>query len=218
MEIATVAGETRAPGGRHANERIRRRGFVPGVIYGHGEAPEPVALSRHDLESALAHQAHVIKLALDGKEIQYLLKDVQYDHLNKIPLHVDLMRVDAAECVRVKVGLEFKGTPQGTREGGIVHQVMSELEIECRVLDIPEVLRVSVSDVALNQAIQVRDIPLPPDVLALADPEAIVYAVRPKREEAAAAAAPAEGEAAAAEPEVIGRVAKETPEEGEKQK
>jgi len=211
MEIASITGERRTPGGRHANERVRRRGLVPAVIYGHGEPPETVSLSRHDLELALAHAQHVIALRIDGREARYLIKEVQYDHLQKTPIHVDLMRVDAGERVRVRIALELRGVPRGVRAGGVLLQPVGDLDVECGLLEIPEAIRVDVSHLELNQSLHVRELELPPGIKVLHDPETVVAVVRSKRE-AVAAPAPAEAEAVA-EPEVIGRVAREEPEE-----
>lgn len=208
MEIANVKGEARTDHGRHANDRLRRRGMLPAVIYGHGEAPEGVALSRRDLEQALARLSHVIALECDGKATQYLIKDVQYDHLQKDPVHVDLMRVDPNERVHVKVTVELKGTPAGLKAGGELSQLITDLDVECRLLDIPSVIVVNIADLELNQAVRVRELQLPDGVKALADADATVAQVKLKRIVAEVApSVPVEG--APAEPEVIGRVAKE---------
>lgn len=214
MQIASVAGEARELGGRHANDRLRRRGMIPGIVYGHGETPENVAVSLHDLEQALHRMQHVIKLNIAGAETPFLIKQVQYDHLQRTPLHVDLMRVDLNERVRgIKVGLEFKGTPVGVRAGGVLTTVITDVEIECLLTEIPEVIRVNIDNLGLGEAIHVRELELPPGVKAMAAPDATVIAVRHKKTDEPIAAA-AEGEAAA-EPEVIGRVAKEVPGEGD---
>lgn len=208
MEIATIQGETRKREGHHGNERLRQRGLVPAVIYGHGQAPELVALSLHDTELALEHAQHVVKLRVDDRVQQYLLKEVQYDHLQKTPLHVDLMRVDESERVKVKVAIEFRGTPIGTAEGGTLVSVLGELEVECLVLQIPESIRVKVDHLALNEALHVRDIEVPPDVKVLNNPDDIVAVVHPPRGTTTEEIAAAEG-AEGAEPEVIGKGPKE---------
>lgn len=218
MQIATIKGETRKVAGRHANERTRRAGMVPGVVYGHGEAPEFVAVSQRDLEIVLHKQAHVIKLAVDGKEKQYFIKDVQYDHLQKSPVHIDLMRVDPNERIKVSVPIDLRGTPAGLAVGGEIIQPISDLDIECKLVEIPESIRVKIDHLNIGQAIHVKELELPADVKALHHPEEVVVSVRMKKVDtpAVAGAVPAEG--AVAEPEVIGRVAKEKPAEGEEKK
>lgn len=207
MQIANVQGESRSPGGRHANERLRRRGLVPAVIYGHGEKPETVAVSLRDLSDALGRLQHVIQLSAGGPPQQYLIKDVQYDHLQSTPIHVDLMRVDVNERVRVKVPVDFKGDPKGVQEGGQLVIVVNDIEIECGLLQIPDSIRANIGHLGLNQALHVRELEWPQGVTPVQGPEEVVASVRAKRGEETPAAAPAEG--AAAEPEVIGRQAKD---------
>lgn len=210
MQIANVTGEARKVGGRHANERLRKQGLIPAIVYGHGEQPEPVSLSRHELEQALHHKQHVLKLGLGGGDKQYFIKEVQYDHLQKNPIHVDLMRVDPNERIKVKVKVELRGTPAGLSVGGeILHQI-NDLEIECKLLEIPEAIRVKVDHLNIGQSIHVKELELPPDVKALHHPEEVVCAVRLKKiAEEVAAAAPIEGAEAAKGPEVIERGKKE---------
>jgi large subunit ribosomal protein L25 len=206
MEIATVQGETRQPGNRHASKHLRAKGLIPGVIYGHGEAPEHIALSQHDMALALEKSAHVINFKVGPQEKQYLVKDVQFDHLQKSPIHVDLMRVDVNERVRVSVPIEFRGTPVGVSEGGSLVHVLAELEIEALVLQIPDSIRVRVDGLAMNQSLPVSEIEVPENVKILNAPTDIVAVVQPPRAEAApVAAAPVEGEATGAEPEVIAK-------------
>ncbi|HUU94984.1 MAG TPA: 50S ribosomal protein L25 [Phycisphaerae bacterium] len=210
MQIANMKGEPRQPGNRGANRRLRKRGLVPTVIYGHEQEPETVAVSLHDLLLALEHVQHVIRLEIDGQQQQYLIKDVQYDHLQKTPIHVDLMRVDPNERVHVKVPVELKGEPHGVHEGGVLVHVIADIDVECRLLEIPEVIRLDVAHLGVGQVLYVKDIELPEGVEPRHDPDDIVATVRAKRgvraeEEEVEEVAKEPGK----EPEVIGRTGKE---------
>jgi large subunit ribosomal protein L25 len=210
MQIANLKGEARQPGNRAANRRLRKRGLVPAVIYGHEQAPETAAVSLHDLLLALEHLQHVVRLEIDGQQQQYLVKDVQYDHLQKTPIHVDLMRVDPNERVQVKVPVELKGEPHGVHEGGVLVHVISDLEVECRLLEIPEVIRPSVAHLGVGQVLHVKDVELPERVEPLHDPDDIVATVRAKRGVQAEEEEVEEvAEEPSKEPEVIGRTGKE---------
>lgn len=214
MEIAAIQGEPRRPGGRRANRRVRNAGLVPSVIYGHDQPPETVALSLHDILIALDHQQHVIRLVIDGDEQQYLIKDVQYDHLQKTPIHVDLMRVDPNERVHVKVPVELRGTPQGAHEGGILVHVLTDIDVDCPLLRIPEAIHKNIKDLGLGEALHVGDLDFPEGVKPVHKADDIVAVVRVKRGvhvEAEEEEAPVEE--GAGEPEVIGRAAKEEAEE-----
>jgi large subunit ribosomal protein L25 len=118
---------------------------------------------------------------------------------------VDFARVSLDERVTVTVPLELKGTPKGEDDGGVLTQVISELEVECLVTEIPDVIRHNVSEMALDDVLHIRDLKLPQGVKVMQDEELIVATVKEVLE-----AAPAEvAEAGAGEPEVIGRKAAE---------
>lgn len=218
MQFAVIQGETRKRG-RHVTRQLRRRGMVPAIIYGHEQAPEMIALSQHDLLLALGHAQHVVKVSIDQQETQYLLKDVQFDHLQQEPIHADLMRVNPDERVRVNVAIEFKGEPHGVHEGGDLLHILTDLDIECPLLNIPEVLKVRIDHLGVGQTLHVGEIELPEGITTHHKPDDVVATVRAKRGGLGAAAEAEEGEEASeeagTEPEVIGRAAKEEESEGE---
>src|SRR5712691_4364478 len=152
-QTAQIEAKVRGELGSRANKRLRDSGFVPGVIYGHKEAVIPVTLPKKEVVTHLSHGAHLFDLALDGKSEKCLVKEVQYDHLGLEVLHVDFARVSLDEKVEVTVPLELKGEPKGEKDGGVLQQVIAELEIECLVTDIPDKITFNVSEMALNDVI-----------------------------------------------------------------
>jgi large subunit ribosomal protein L25 len=204
-QSAQLTAKVREELGSRRNKRLRDAGFVPGVIYGHKEAVVPVTLPKKELVGHLNHGAHLFSLALDGRSENVLVKDVQYDHLGIEVLHVDFTRVDLNERVTVTVPLILKGEPKGEADGGVLTQVMSDIEVECLVTQIPEEIRHNVADLGLGDVVHIGDLKLPEGVRAVPEPEQIVATVKEVAEEA-----PAEAAEGAAEPEVIGKA-----EEGE---
>jgi len=202
-----IAAEPRSALGSRANKRLRDTGKVPGVVYGHKEAVVPVSLPKKELVNHLNHGTHVFDLSLDGKAEKVLVKEVQYDHLGIEVLHVDFARVSADERVEVTVPLVLKGEPAGESEGGVLQQIVAELEIECLVTDIPDKITHNVSEMAIDDALHIKDLALPAGAKAMQDPDLIVAMVKVIAEEETAPAP----DAGAAEPEVIGR----KPEEGQ---
>jgi large subunit ribosomal protein L25 len=200
IQSANVTVKPRAELGSRANKRLRDSGFVPGVIYGHKEAVVPITLPKKELRGHLDRGAHLFDLALDGKSEKVLIKEVQFDHLGMEVIHVDFARVSLDEKVKVTVPVELKGEPKGEAEGGVLQQIINELEVECLVTDIPDAIRHNVSDMAMNDSIQIKDLKLPPGVRVLQDEDLMVATVREIVEQTAAAV---EGETA--EPELIGR-------------
>jgi large subunit ribosomal protein L25 len=216
MEIITIKGEPRTAAGTKAARKMRREGLLPAVVYGHGEPPESISVAEHEVEVALAHGARMLQVNLKGAVKPYLIKEVQYDHMGAAPIHMDLARVDLNERVRVKVGIELRGVPKGIHEGGVLDQQILNLEVECLVTEIPGTLHPVVTHLGMFESLLVKDLHLPPGVVAIANPEDRVATVRKLAEEVVAApVAPVEGEEAPAEPERIGRVKKEEPVEGE---
>jgi len=210
--MAELKATKRTELGTHRVRRLRRTGSVPGIIYGHGEQPVAVALSRHDVELAVRHGERVLQVDLEGRTENVLIKDVQWDTFAQELAHVDLYRVSLDERVEVTVPIVLRGTPAGAADGGVLQQLISDVGIECVVTAIPEELRLSVVAMKVGDAMRLKDLKLPEGAVLQGDGEAIVCSVTLVAEEVAAPAA--EGEAAA-EPEVIGREAKEEAEGAE---
>ena len=213
MQITKLDAEKREARGTRAARRLRREGKLPGIIYGHGSTPEPVAVDARDLGNALDDGVHVLELAVSGSDRQVLIKHVQFDPIEPTPIHVDFTLVDLSERVQVSVPLEFKGTPVGTHEGGALEHNLVDVEIECRVTDIPEVLRVDVAPLELGDFLHVHELELPPDVTAVTPGNTIVCSVRAKTAAAKVEETTEEGDESKA-PEIIGRKEKEEGTEG----
>ena len=209
MENTTLKGEPRRALGTRAARRLRTTGQVPAVIYGHDQPPEAVSLALHEVELALTHGAHILRVDVAGKTRQYLIKDIQYDYLDQTPIHLDLARVALDERVKVRVGIELRGIPKGISEGGVLDRHIADLEVECLVTDIPATLHPVVTELGLGESLLVKDLELPTGVAVLTDPEDRVATVStlmvaPEVEEVEEVKEEKE-----AEPEVIGRARKE---------
>jgi large subunit ribosomal protein L25 len=198
VQSAQVSAKSRKELGTRANRRLREAGMLPGVVYGHKEAIVPVTLTKKEVVDHLVRGAHLFDLTLE---------EVQYDHLGQEVIHVDFARVSLDEKVKVTVPVELKGEPKGAADGGVLQQVIKELEVECLVTEIPEAIRHNISEMALNDVVHISDLKLPTGVKVLQDGDLIVATVK----EILEVVAPVAAEEGAAEPEVIGR----KPAEGE---
>jgi large subunit ribosomal protein L25 len=205
--------EPREGRGSQKARRLRRQGLIPAVLYGHKEETVSLAVNAEEFEYAIRHGSRVIDLKTAKGVEKALVKEIQWDHLGKHILHADFARVSEQDRVQVPVPLELRGVAPGVTAGGLLDQPLHSLEIECQATSIPESIRVNINELQIDQAIYVRDLKLPPGVVALADPDVVVVHVTQKAVEPEAA--PAEVAAETAEPEVIGRQAKEEEEEGE---
>ncbi|MCH7700911.1 MAG: 50S ribosomal protein L25 [Planctomycetes bacterium] len=210
MEATIIQAKRRTQSGTRVSRREREEGLIPSIIYGHGEEPESVSLPQKEVLSELAHGSRVLEVNIEGQKSQYLIKAVQYDYLGTYPIHLDLMRVDADEKVKVSVGLELRGEPKGLSEGGILEQRLASIDVECLVGQIPETLHPGVSHLELGDSLTVADIEWPPGVVPLIDGDEKVATVRAP---AAEVEVEEEAEADKAEPEVIGKPKEESAED-----
>jgi large subunit ribosomal protein L25 len=173
-----LQAEVRESTGSKAAAAVRRRGRIPAVVYGHKQEPVAISLAAHDFLEGLHHGHRLLDVTFAGTHGTTIIKDVQYDHLGREVLHVDLMRVDVTERIEVSVPLEVKGTPKGAQEGGILEVHMDHLEVECLVVDIPGSVVVSVKELDVGQVIHAGEIKLPENVRLVTPAETIAISCR----------------------------------------
>lgn len=215
METTTLTATPRTAIGTRCSRELRKTGFIPAIIYGHGGEPEAVSLCLRDVTNALELGARTLHVAIEDKTQQFLIKAVQYDHLSRTPIHLDLARVSLDERVTVKIGIEPRGTPKGLSDGGILDIHMASIELECVVTEIPATLHPLVSELGVGDSLYVKDLELPASARALSDPDDRIATVH-LLGAPADAAEPEEESEDAAQPERIGRVKKEDEEEKKK--
>ena len=207
----TVRAELRAGRGKNDSRRLRARGMVPLTIYGgEGEpiaAAAPLAELAAILRSGAGHNA-IFTLDVDGvgpNEVMFL--DRQIDPVKTRLIHADLRRLVRGQEIEVSVRLELEGEPVGTEEGGgILEQLLREVEIRCRTGIIPDFISVDVSHLGAHDVLHVSDVKVDEGITILTDPEAAVATVSVVREEQVEERTPEEE---VAEPEVIGKGKKE---------
>lgn len=198
--------ETRAKVGTTAANALRHAGKIPAVLYGHGIAPEHVALDAHAFEELLHRSGRnaIITLTGGAKPETALVRDVAIHPVSRRVLHADLQRVSADEAIVAELQVVTVGVPRGVREqGGVMDVVTHELEIEGPASRIPENLEVNVEELGIHEHVSAADVKLPEGFKMVTSPETIVVAIeasRTERDLEEAAAGPAE----APEPEVIG--------------
>jgi large subunit ribosomal protein L25 len=205
-----IVAETRTARGSRQTRLLRAQGKTPAIIYGMAKDPLAVSLPTVEALAVLKSGSHIMDVALDGKPEKLLIQDVQYDFMQAGLDHLDLMRIDPKKKVRVKVALEFRGTPKGAKEGGILETQTTVVEIEVSPLQIPDNIRVNVDHLELHDIIHAREVSLPEGAKLIDYAEKIICQVRTVKEEVAAVVV----EAGPAEPEVIGKKKEEEGAEG----
>lgn len=205
-ETIGLKASVRKQVGTRVSTKLRQEGKLPAVVYGHGKEPVSITLEGRSFIEELHRGNRIFAIDIDGKKDTILVKDLQYDYLGRSVIHVDLVRVNLSERVKVQVMIELRGTAEGTHMGGMVEEMMNAIEVECEVKNIPEVLPVNIKDLGLNEVLHASQIELPEGMTLVTDPDAVVVACHESKaalaEEEVAAEAE-EGAEVSAEPEVI---------------
>jgi large subunit ribosomal protein L25 len=206
--------EVRRERGSRAARKLRQAGQIPAVLYGHGQEVVPLSLRHEEIEAAVRHRAHLVSLE-GGVTESALIQSIQWDTFGVEILHADFYRVTKGEKHEAVVAIMLRGEAPGSKQGGVVQQLLHEVEIMCPVELIPDMFEVSVNDLQLHQEFTAGQLKLPEgaSLITSAD-EVVVHCVDAARM-AAAAEESALPEGEVAEPEVIGRKKEETEEEGD---
>jgi large subunit ribosomal protein L25 len=169
----------RETSGSRAVRRLRKSGRVPGVLYGGGGDPVPFDVDARELRHALHASGAVLEVAIDGETTPAVLKDSQHHPVRGETMHVDLVRVRLDVAIQAPVLLDLTGVEEapGVKEGGVLEQIMRELNVEALPTDIPESITFDASGLEAGATVTLAEIAAPANVTLLDDPEAVVATI-----------------------------------------
>lgn len=188
---------------------LRRRGLIPGVVYGHG-VHQLVQIRQGKLERLLGKitRSSRITLTLDGGEWPTFIKEIQYDPLTDRVLHIDFYYPSAEREIKMEVPILLRGEPQGRRFGGVLRRLRTKVLVKGLPERIPEKIELDVGGLDVGEALHIRDLPLE-GVDVLTAPETPIALVKVPRREVVRVGAEAEEEAAEAGEELEGEPGEE---------
>jgi large subunit ribosomal protein L25 len=215
MAPVSLKASPRATTGKGVARKLRAAGQVPAIIYGHAREPQALELNAHELQLLLekhSYQSTVIDLAIGSGSARTLIREIQRHPYKKLILHVDFQELVAGEKVTVRVPIHFTGTADGVKNGGgVLDQIMHDLEISVDPSNIPRHIEVDVTALTIGHSIHAGEIPMPEGVTLESDPESTVcVCAAPKVE---AEPEPVAEAASPAEPELIRKTKEEEAEE-----
>jgi large subunit ribosomal protein L25 len=208
-EKSVLEAQPRTPGTKNDARRVRKGGKVPGVVYGAGKDALSVSLDPRQvtriLNSKTGHNTIFELAILDGERAQAMIVDWQYEPVKGALLHIDLKRIAMDKKLAVEVPIVLIGVAAGVKqEGGIMEQVLREVEIECLPGDIPTSIEADVSELTFGKVLRVADLPHSDKIKFLTDEnQPVAHIITIKEEVVAAPEVLAEAGATPAEPEVI---------------
>src|SRR6476661_310983 len=191
------------------SRRLRKQGFIPGVLYGKGKSSYAISVPERELRRVLtgAGGLHaILDVVLEGQATTHasILKDYQQDPIRGHISHIDLHEVRLDQPIQASVNVQLIGEPAGVKEGGVLSQVQREINVEALPMEIPEHIDLDVSGMAIGDTLRLADLAAVEGVTYLDDPEETVLAsvglpareVEPEPEEPAEGEELAEGEEA----------------------
>ena len=202
---AVVATPREGKFNKNAARRVRVSGLIPAVVYGAGQEAQAVTVDPKAITKILhSESGHntIFDLNVEGGgPVKAMIVDWQHEPIKGKLLHIDLKRIAMDKTIKVSVPIQLTGVPVGVRtQGGVLDQVLREVEVECLPTDIPSHLDVDVSDLEVNGSIHISDLPHLGNLKILEDEDATVAHVTTIKEEIEVADAAV---VTAAEPEVV---------------
>lgn len=220
LETNVLEAQPREAGTKNHARRVRRDGKIPAVVYGAGKDSLPITVDprvvTRILNSETGHNT-IFDLALNGEKTKAMIVDWQYEPIKGKLLHIDLKRIALDKVLIVHVPIFLVGEAAGVKqEGGILEQMLREVEVECLPADIPSHIDADVSQLTFGKVLRVSDLPQSDKVKFVTDQNQPVAHITSVKEEVVVTpeAAAAEAAAAPSEPEVIKKGKQETAEEG----
>ena len=200
MKEIAINGQKREATGKKASKLMRKEGLVPCNLYGEvkGENGLPEALSfaapMAELRKAVyTPHVYIVNLNIDGKERKAIIKELQFHPTTDTLLHADFYEVTEQKAITVGIPVKLNGLAQGVRDGGKLNLSIRKIDVKAPYKNIPEILNIDVTNLALGKAIKVGELSF--EGLELVTPaQVVVCSVKETRASKSAAAA-AEAEA-----------------------
>ena len=175
----TLSAEERPERGTRATKRLRREGFVPGVVYGGGDGDcTTFKINSRELRQVLVDGSALIDLEVAGKTRPVIVKDQQRHPVRDELVHIDLLEVRLDEKIQTEVNVHLEGAEEapGIKEGGVLEHITHQLHIEALPTDIPDAIHVDVSGLEIAATMHLSELSPPEGVTFLDDPEETIIA------------------------------------------
>ncbi|MGM0445033.1 MAG: 50S ribosomal protein L25/general stress protein Ctc [Bacillota bacterium] len=215
MHRYSIEVEKRDETGKGVARRLRRNGLIPGVVYGKHREAQALTVNPLDLRGKI-HSNAIIDLTIDGEQETVMIKDFQKDVIKDELIHVDFQQISMDETISITVPIKLVGEAPGVREGGVLQQLMREVDIEVLPTNIPDEIELDISELTLSDSLEVGDLEVPEEVTLVNSLEDVIVTVVAPSEEIEEEEEE-ELEEEFIEPEVIGEEEEEEGEEGEEQ-
>lgn len=185
MAVQEVIVHQRETTGKLEAGRLRKKGLIPGVVYGRKRDPKLISVDPKAIQEIINSEAGrntLLLLKMAGTDLtgHVMIREVDRHPINEALTHVDFLRVDVDKAVELEVPIHTVGTAAGAKLGGILQFVRRRLPVECLPSNVPGFVEVDVTELGLDESLRVCDIKLPEGVVAKIDPNRVVVVMHSK--------------------------------------
>lgn len=180
-----LQAQKRQVGPRSALTELRNKGKIPAVVYGTDVESEPIAIEESQFHQLVNQQGlnRVVKLNVDGKSLNVMIKDVQSDPIRNKVLHLDFSKINMNEKTDTSVSIVLEGEAEGVKDGGVLQHTMRELNIRCLPGEIPDNVTYNIEKLTVGDTVTVAHLTVPNGVEILDAPESVVLTIVPPQAE-----------------------------------
>ena len=183
MIIVEMNAVKREELGKQANNKIRKDGLVPAVVYGRNKKNINISIDGKELKKVLsgteARENTIISISIEGtdEKRKVLLKEAHLDTLTSAPLHFDFFEITDGEKLKLVCPLNFIGKPEGVKNGGVIQTLSNQVSIECVPEKIPNNITVDISDLEIGDTLFVENLPVEDGVTILSNPKSTTISI-----------------------------------------
>jgi len=182
MSELTVEVQKRELVGKNANRRLRETGQIPAVVYGGALGSFPIQVDQKKVRLLMRSGGDnaVFQLQLQGTEDSRhaMIRAIDIHPISRKIIHIDFLRIDMTEKVKVRIAVELEGVPEGVKtDGGVLDFMLRDIEVECLPGNIPTEVALNVDDLMIGDHVEAGAIELPKGVVLLEDPTRVIVSV-----------------------------------------
>lgn len=175
-----LSAENRARTGSGKINQLRREGWVPAVVYGKEFGTSNIKINAKEFATLLAGSAseHIlVNLSIEGKNVLALIQDVVHNAISGKIIHADFLAVSENKEIHSLVPVALVGEAAGVKQGGLLDLAMHEIEVRCLAKDLPDVIEIDVTDLAVGQVLHISEVKYPAGVRPVLAGENVVISI-----------------------------------------
>ncbi len=180
MKTIELKADFRKEIGKSATRRLRKEKIVPGVLYGGEKVIHFKAPIKNFIHIIYTPNVYLVKLNIEEKTYNAVIQDIQFHPVNDALIHIDLYEVKDDKPVSISLPVEITGNAAGVKEGGLLHKSMRYLKVRGLIKDLPDTLKIDVTELGMKESIQVKELEFD-NIELLNAPDSVVVAVRATR-------------------------------------